>query len=107
MASELLDKGYDDPAAVIVGSVLEEHLRKLAVANGVSVANEEGRPLKAGAVNASLAAKQVYNKLVEKSVTAWLGLRNSAAHGQYQDYGAEQVEALLRDVRSFMIAHPA
>lgn len=28
---ELVSKGYKDPAAVLAGSVLEEHLRKLAV----------------------------------------------------------------------------
>jgi hypothetical protein len=37
MASELLTKGYKDAAAVIVGSVLEEHLRQLATLNSMSI----------------------------------------------------------------------
>jgi hypothetical protein len=54
MADELQKKGYKDPAAVIAGSVLEEHLRKLAERHGVSVA-VTGRPKKADTVNADLA----------------------------------------------------
>jgi len=45
--------------------------------------------------------------LVQKQVTAWLGLRNSAAHAKYDDYGAGQVGALIRDVRDFMVRHEA
>jgi hypothetical protein len=106
MADELLSKGYEDPAAVIVGSVLEEHLRKLAGKAGVEV-EIDGRPRKADALNADLRKAEVYNNLEQKSVTAWLDLRNKAAHGQYGDYDKAQVEALLRDVRAFMLRHPA
>lgn len=107
MATELQSKGFIDPAAVIAGSVLEEHLRKLAEANGIAVTNPSGEHLKAGALNAALTKGGSYNKLVEKSVTAWLGLRNSAAHGKYSDYDDSQVAALIRDVRDFLIRHPA
>ena len=47
MAQELLDKGYKDPSAVLTGSVLEEHLRKLADKSGVRVTNSAGKPIKA------------------------------------------------------------
>jgi hypothetical protein len=106
MADELLTKGYQDPAAVIVGSVLEEHLRKLAGNAGVEV-ETDGRPRKADTLNAELRKADVYNNLEQKSVTAWLDLRNKAAHGQYDEYDKAQVEALLRDVRAFMLRHPA
>jgi hypothetical protein len=107
MAAELLNKGYKDPSAVIAGSVLEEHLRKLSPIHGVAVTKSDGSPKKADSLNAELAAVPVYNKLVHKQVTAWLGLRNSAAHGQYGDYDHGQVTALIRDVRDFMVRHPA
>jgi hypothetical protein len=48
MAAELLDKDYKDPAAVVAGSVLEEHLRKLAERTGLQVEDERGKP--AGAI---------------------------------------------------------
>lgn len=106
MADELHGKNYKDPAAVIAGSVLEEHLRKLAAANGVAI-ETAGRPKKADTINADLVKANVYNKLVQKQVTAWLGLRNNAAHGNYDQYDAGQVAALIRDVRDFMVRHPA
>jgi hypothetical protein len=37
MAEHLLDQKYKDPATVVVGSVLEEHLRQLCTAAGLPV----------------------------------------------------------------------
>lgn len=37
MAQYLLDQGYHTPAAVMAGSVLEEHLRQLCIKNGIDV----------------------------------------------------------------------
>ena len=40
-------------------------------------------------------------------MTAWLDLRNRAAHGEYSKYDQDHVEALTRDLRSFMSRYPA
>ena len=95
-----------DAAAVVVGSVLEEHLRQLAGLHNVAT-GAGPKPKKADAINADLVKAGVYDQLEQKSVTAWLGLRNSAAHGNYDEYDKGQVEALLSGVREFMIRHPA
>ena len=58
-------------------------------------------------LNSELAAKDVYSKLDQKSVTAWLDLRNKAAHGHYADYTTEQVSLLLQSVRNFIARLPA
>ena len=50
---------------------------------------------------------KAYGKLDQKSVTAWLDLRNDAAHARYDNYDKGQVEALIRDVRAFTLRHPA
>lgn len=42
-------------------------------------------------MNAELAGVEAYNRLDQKDVTAWLDLRNKAAHGHYDQYTAEQV----------------
>lgn len=107
MADELVSKDYKDAAAVIAGSVLEEHLRKLAMRHGVDV-EHNARPRKAEAINADLVKSDAaYNLLDQKSVTAWLGLRNDAAHGHYDGYDRARVEAMIRDVRAFMQRHGA
>jgi hypothetical protein len=43
----------------------------------------------------------IYNLLVQKSVTAWLDLRNKAAHGHYTTYDTAQVNLMLAGVRDF------
>jgi uncharacterized protein (DUF2164 family) len=101
MADYLLQQGYKDAAAVIVGSVLEEHLRKLAQKSGIAVVQSSGAPKKADMINAELAAAVVYSKLDQKSLTAWLDLRNKAAHGKYTEYTTEQVALTLQGVRDF------
>jgi len=107
MALHLLDDGgYKDPAAVLVGGVLEGHLRQLATKVGIST-DAGGRPKKAETLNSELTAQTVYSKLDQKSVTSWLDLRNRAAHGKYGEYTKEQVALTLQSVRDFITRHPA
>jgi len=110
MAEYLLEEGYKDPAAVITGSTLEEHLRKLCIKNGINIeimSSGKLRPKKADAINSELAKQGVYNKLEQKSVTAWLDLRNKAAHGKYSEYNENQVKQLIIGVRDFIVRNPA
>lgn len=109
MAQHLLDEEYKDPAAVMAGSVLEEHLRQLCQKHSIPTeATRQGRPQpkKADALNADLAKKEVYNRLDQKQVTAWLDLRNKAAHGKYQEYTKEQVALMLQSLSDFMVRIP-
>ena len=100
MAEHLLEQGYKDAAAVITGGVLEEHLRKLCERQAVDILVGD-KPKPASKMNDELAAKGAYAKLDVKSVTAWLGVRNSAAHGRYGDYEEEQVRLMILGVREF------
>lgn len=106
MSDHLLSQGYKDPAAVMTGSVLEEHLRKLCDKAGIPTVTG-ANPKKADLLNAELAGVSVYSKLDQKSVTAWLDLRNKAAHGKYSEYTKEQVQALQDGCRHFMVRYPA
>lgn len=106
MAEYLLKEGYKDPAAVIIGGVLEEQLRKLCLRNSITTTVND-RPKKADMMNSELASRGVYNKLDQKSVTAWLDLRNKAAHGKYTEYSDEQVEFTLLAIRDFIARFPA
>jgi hypothetical protein len=108
----LLDQGHKDAAAVMCGSELEKHLRKLCVSNGVDVflppnSAGEPQPKKAERLNADLASLNVYGKQEQKDVTAWLSLRNSAAHADYHMYNAEQVSLMVQGVREFITRYPA
>jgi len=110
MADHLLTEGYKDAAAVIVGSALEAHLRNLCVRNQVPtlVGTKQGdRPKKADQMNNDLASCDAYGKLDQKNVTAWLDLRNKAAHGEYDEYNKEQVQLMLMGARGFIGRYPA
>lgn len=105
MAEHLLKQDYKDPAAVMIGSVLEENLRQLCHSAGIETETEkEGVliPKKADRLNSDLAKAEVYTKLDQKSVTAWLDLRNKAAHGKYNEYGKEQVDLMMQGVTEFL-----
>jgi len=106
MAEYLLHEGYKDPAAVIIGSVLEEHLRQLCAKNGLAT-DVAGKPMKAEQLNSDLAGKPVYSKLDQKSITSWLDLRNKAAHGKYGEYTKDQVALLILGVQNFLTRIPA
>jgi len=101
MAEHLVSQGYKDPAAVLVGGTLEEHLRKLCIKNGIPVAGPSGEAKKASSMNDDL-AKVTYDKLQQKGVTFWLDLRNKAAHGKYTEYDEKDVRTMLQGVRDFI-----
>jgi hypothetical protein len=111
MAEHLLEENYKDPSAVLIGSVLEEHLRKLCSKNSLPLefANAKGdlKPKKADTLNSDLMTAGIFTKLDQKSVTAWLDLRNKAAHGHYSEYTKEQVALFLQSVRDFLTRFPA
>lgn len=109
MAEHLHENGYKDAAAVMTGSVLEQHLRQLCQKHDIPVSELKGDkevPLKADRLNSELAKKSAYNAIEQKQVTAWLGLRNDAAHGNYSKYDAEQVKQMIAGVISFMARTP-
>ena len=111
MAQHLQDSGFKDAAAVIAGSALEAHLRLLCVKSllVIEVVKPDGSVAskKAEAMNSELSNANVYSKLDQKSVTAWLDLRNKAAHGKYEEYQKEQVTLLIAGLRDFIFRVPA
>lgn len=105
MADHLLQEKYKDPAAVMIGSVLEEHLRQLCLRSNITTTqSRSGReiPKKADVMNAELSNAGIYNKLDQKNITAWLDLRNKAAHGLYDEYNLQQVQFIFQSVSEFI-----
>lgn len=107
MSEYLLKEGYKDAAAVIAGSTLEEHLRKLCEKNEIAVEIEissgKFKPKKAERMNSDLYKQNIYSKLELKQVTTWLEIRNNAAHAHYDKYNEKQVELLIMGLKDFFI----
>ena len=101
MAYHLQLSGYKDASAVLTGSTLESHIKELCVKHDIDI-EFNGRPIKTDKLNSDLVKAEVYSKLDQKNVTAWLDLRNKAAHGNYEEYTKEQVDLLISSVRDFI-----
>lgn len=93
-AEELLNNGYFT-AAVITGIVLETTLRELCDRSSIAHG-------KLDKMNADLAKAGVYNKLVQKRITALADIRNSAAHGKPEEFTKQDVSDMLHDVSRFL-----
>ncbi|MET7438832.1 hypothetical protein ACFYQQ_09730 [Streptomyces sp. NPDC005496] len=107
MAETLLDAGYKDPAAVVAGTSLEVHVRTLCVKHGVDITMPNGAPKKTDVMHADLKKAGIYGALEQKQITAWMDLRNKAAHGDYASYDKGQVASFIRGVHAFMMKHSA
>lgn len=101
MAEYLLNDGYRDAAAVLIGSVLEDTMRNIAILNSISAIKPNGDPKTINSLNQDLYKNDIYNKLVNKEVTTWGDLRNKAAHGKYDQYDKDQVKRMLSFVQKF------
>ena len=109
MADYLLNEKYKDAAAVMIGSVLEEHLRQLCIKNNIPIEFEkDGRMIskKADKLNSELVSANIYNKLDQKNITTQLDIRNKAAHGKYSEYSESQVQLMQQSVIDFMARNP-
>lgn len=106
MSNYLLEENYKDPAAVMIGSVLEEHLRQLCKQSGIEteiIKPNKTISKKADQMNIELCKAGVYGMLEQKSITFWLDLRNKAAHGKYSEYNIEQVRLMSQGVLDFIV----
>ncbi|KUO18441.1 hypothetical protein AQJ91_25560 [Streptomyces dysideae] len=91
----------------MTGTTLEVHVRALCVKHSVDIALPNGSPKKADTMNADLKKAGVYDGLRQKQITAWMDLRNKAAHGDYAEYDKAQVRLFIDGVRDFMVKYPA
>ena len=111
MAQHLLDQKYKDPSAVIAGSTLENHLKKLCLKNGIELTllngSEKTINKKADMLNSDLCSLNVYNKIQKTRITSLLQLRNSAAHGNYDEYKIENIQQMINEIKQFIIEYPA
>ncbi len=94
-AEEFIKAGYKDAACIVAGVVLETAIKDLCNRNNILLA-------KLDTMNGELAKAGIYNKSMQKQITAWAGLRNDAAHGNWPAYTKEQVALMVAGVNAFI-----
>ena len=98
MAGHLLQNGYKDPAASLIGAVLEDGLSKISKREGVKVKSKEDL----SSLNQKLAQAGVYNRLTQKRIQVWNDIRNNADHGNFSEYDSDLVREMLQGVTAFL-----
>jgi hypothetical protein len=111
-AEQLLAEGqsgkYDHvPAAVLAGAVLEKSLRTLCdkQSPSISTVNNNGKPLTLTPLIDVLKKNNVFNELTAKQLRAWADIRNSAAHGQFDEFNRSQVDLMIQGINNFLANH--
>jgi len=96
-AETLLAAGYHVPAASLAGAVLEDAMRKLCEKHSIN------NPPKSGinALNAELTRNGIYDKLIQKRITAIADVRNNADHGNFEKFAKEDVVDMVKWVGRF------
>lgn len=94
----LLQGNYKDIACVLAGIALELTIKDLCSRNKISINDKS----KAEQLNIELRKAEIYNESMRKQVTAWIALRNHAAHGEWNEYNQADVKSLIDGVERFM-----
>ena len=97
-AQELLESGYIGPAAVLSGSVLEDYIRNICQEKQIVLPEKP----KLDYMNAQLAKIEYYSKLTQKQITTWAEIRNSAAHGNWEQFKADDVRDMIKWISRFI-----
>ncbi|WP_018291690.1 HEPN domain-containing protein [Verrucomicrobium sp. 3C] len=100
-AEYLVEEGYKDPAACLVGAVLEHGLRKLCANHGYVVGSSNN----ISSLGKTLFENGIINSLTLKDMSAWGDIRNHAVHGEFDQYTHYRVKEMLKNVHDFLEFH--
>ena len=109
-AKYLLNEGYKDAAAVISGSILEQHFRKLCSKNNLELnktKNERSIPKSMDELKQDLAREKIISSNDINLVTGWIQIRNKAAHGHYDTYNLKDIELMIQGIGHIVSKYPA
>ena len=101
-ANQLLSSKGVHPAAacVLVGASLEEFLRTWIEAESISIGNNKPGM---DAYSKALKESDLITKQDFKDITSWAGLRNHAAHGEWDEVADKsKISLMLQGVNLFM-----
>lgn len=101
MAEYLLEQGYKDPAASLIGAVLEDGLRRIVKNRDITLKTRENIV----SLNQKLADNKVYNRMFQEMVQVWNTIRDNADHGNFQEYTSENVKDMLKGIRAFLTSY--
>ncbi len=94
------DKYHPAAAAIVIGACLEEFLRTWVEAESLSI---QGSKPGIDAYSKALRAASLISKQDAKDITSWAGVRNHAAHGEWEEVNdRKRIRLMLEGVNLFM-----
>jgi hypothetical protein len=87
---------HKDVAAMLCRTVLEDGLKRMARKANL---NDKPPPAK---LNEKLCEKGLYKEHLRRSISAWIKIGNSAAHGDFNDYDDNHVKNMLEGIEHFL-----
>jgi len=98
MCEHLLEQGYKEPSASLVGAVLEDGLRRITENNNITLKKKED----ISSLNKKLADAKVYSRLTQKKIQVWNDIRNNSDHGKFEEFKEGDVRDMLSGVQKFL-----
>jgi len=102
-AKSLMDAGYQVAGMVLIGGVLEDHLRKLCGNVCVNISGHGSL----GKYNDGLLQAGVYDKPAWRRLQSIADIRNDAAHGNGTKVNTPDVDDAYKYVSRFLVDFPA
>ena len=95
---------YDHvPAAVLAGAVLEDSVRRLCQRQDPPIETEvNGDPKKLDLLISDLQKRNVINKPKAAQLRSWASIRNSAAHGRFDEFTRSDAGQMLAGIKIFL-----
>lgn len=94
-AQELLNHNYVVAAAITASIVLESKLRFMCASRSIQLG-------KLDKMNSDLVKSEAYDINTQKRITAIAGIRNSAAHGNKNEFTKSDVQGIIDDIGRFL-----
>jgi hypothetical protein len=110
MADTLLAAGRKDAAAVVGGSSLEAHLRRLCVKSGVATEARSGSRSQANdalQLNSDLGFAYAIEPLDQKNVAVWLEIHQAGIEGRCASVSDQKIALQIQGIRDFITRNPA
>jgi len=106
----LLIDGFKEPAAVVAGSVMAEHLRRLSGKNGIGLLTEhEGEtiPKRASQMMNDLVGAEALDISDARNLAMWNQTRIHSLEGRHAQYTREEVVFMISGLRDLIARYPA
>jgi hypothetical protein len=103
-AEYLLIQNFVLPAAVLIGAVLEDTLRRLCQRNNppIPLLDTNNKPKMLDALITELKKANLFSEPMAAQLRGYTAIRNAAAHGEDTKFGQQDVEQMLTGVKIFL-----